>query len=76
MMKVGLVGVGGISYVHILGYDAIPNAKIVAAADIRGEEAANYRLIKERNIPLYRTMEEMLAAEEIDNLICNDVYHR
>lgn len=75
MMKVGLVGVGGISYVHILGYDAIPNAKIVAAADIRGEEAANYRLIKERNIPLYRTMEEMLAAEDIDMVdICTPTY--
>ena len=75
MMKVGLVGVGGISYVHILGYDAIPNAKIVAAADIRGEEAANYRLIKERGIPLYRTMEEMLAAEDIDMVdICTPTY--
>lgn len=75
MMKVGLVGVGGISRVHILGYDEIPNAKIVAAADIRGEEAANYQLIRERGIPLYRTMEQMLAAEDIDMVdICTPTY--
>lgn len=75
MMRVGLVGIGGISRVHILGYDEIPNATIVAAADIRGEEAANYALIKERGIPLYHTMEEMLAAEEIDMVdICTPTY--
>ena len=75
MIRVGLVGVGGISRVHILGYDEIPNVKLVAAADIRGEEAANYALIKERGIPLYRTMEEMLAAEELDMVdICTPTY--
>ena len=66
MMRVGIVGLGGISYVHITGYDAIPNAALVAGADVQGAEAKNAHLMTDRGLPIYHSLEEMLANEELD----------
>lgn len=66
MMRVGIVGLGGISRVHIEGYDAIPNATLVAGADIQGAAAKNAAMITDRGLPIYTSMAEMLANEELD----------
>ena len=70
-MRVGIVGLGGISYVHITGYDAIPNATLVAGADVQGAAAKNAHLMTDRGLPIYHSLEEMLANEELDMIdIC------
>ena len=38
MLKVGIVGTGGISSAHLKGWENIPEARIVAACDIRPEK--------------------------------------
>ena len=38
MLKVGIVGTGGISQSHLTGWAAVPEAKLVAACDIRAEQ--------------------------------------
>ena len=38
MLKVGIVGLGGISKVHISGWQNIDGAEIVAVCDIREEK--------------------------------------
>ena len=42
MLKVGLVGVGGISGAHIPAWEAMEDAELVALCDIRPERMENY----------------------------------
>ena len=66
MIKVGLVGLGGVAGIHICAYDRIENATIVAAVDALGEAAKSYRLAKDRGAKLYTDFEKMLECEELD----------
>lgn len=61
MLKVGLVGVGGISGAHIPAWQAIENAELVALCDIRPEQMDKYE-----NIHKYTDFEEMLRCEQLD----------
>ena len=73
MLKVGIVGIGGISRVHINGYLAAEGAKIVAAADI--DENAKCRSILPEDTRFYTSLSEMLENEELDMLdICTPTY--
>ena len=75
MIRVGIVGIGGISAVHINGYRTVEGAKLVAAADIAGTEAKNYPKIKEDGVKLYTSLDQMLDNEELDVLdICTPTY--
>lgn len=70
MLKVGLVGVGGISNAHINGWADIPEAKIVAMCDIRPEQMAKYEDVRK-----YTDFDEMLKKEELDIVdICLPTY--
>ena len=42
MLKIGLVGVGGISGAHIPAWDGMENAELVALCDIRPERMEKY----------------------------------
>ena len=70
MLKVGLVGVGGISGAHIPAWEAMEDANLVALCDIRQERLDIYP-----NKHCYTDFEEMLNIEELDILdICLPTY--
>ncbi len=71
MLKIGLVGVGGISGAHIPAWESMENAELVALCDIRPERMERFEGKKR----LYTSFEEMLANEELDILdICLPTY--
>ena len=70
MLKVALVGVGGISGAHIPAWEAREDAELVALCDIRPEQMEKYP--EKRH---YTDFDEMLEKEEIDILdICLPTY--
>lgn len=70
MLKVGLVGVGGISGAHIPAWEAMEDAELVALCDIRTE-----RMEKYSDKRCYTDFDEMLKNEELDILdICLPTY--
>lgn len=70
MLKVALVGVGGISGAHIPAWEARKDAELVAICDIRPEQMEKYP--EKRH---YTDFDEMLEKEEIDILdICLPTY--
>lgn len=70
MLKVGLVGVGGISGAHIPVWEAMEDATLTAICDIRQERLDKYP--EKRH---YTDFDEMLEKEEFDILdICLPTY--
>ncbi len=70
MLKVGLIGVGGISAAHFSAWESIPEAEIVAICDVRTE-----RLALHPDKRHYTSFDEMLDNEELDILdICLPTY--
>ena len=68
MINVGIVGVGGISRSHLNAYKEIEGVRLVAAADIQGEDAKNYELASEMGVKFYTSLDDMLAGEKLDML--------
>ena len=70
MLKVGLVGVGGISGAHIPAWDEMENAELIAICDIRTERMEKYP--DKRH---YTDFDEMLEKEQFDIIdICLPTY--
>ena len=70
MLKVGLVGTGGISRAHIPAWIAMEETELVALCDIRPEQMEEFP-----NQRHYTDFEEMLRKEELDILdICLPTY--
>ena len=70
MLKVGLVGVGGISGAHIPAWEEMADAELVALCDIRPE-----RMEKFTDKRCYTDFDEMLANEDFDIIdICLPTY--
>lgn len=70
MLKVGILGVGGISSAHISGWKQLENAKLVAMCDIRPE-----RMEKYEGVNKYLSFQEMINNEQLDILdICLPTY--
>lgn len=70
MIRVGLVGVGGISGAHIPAWDGMEDVELAALCDIRKECLEKY---PDRH--LYTDFEEMLDRERLDILdICLPTY--
>lgn len=70
MLKIGVVGVGGISGAHIPAWEAMEDVELVALCDIRPERMEKYP--QKRH---YVDFEEMLNQEELDILdICLPTY--
>jgi len=66
-IRLGIIGTGQIGKVHIKRYQDIPEADIVAVADIRVDEAQ--RVAQEYSIPhVYASYHELLAREDIDSV--------
>ena len=66
MIRVGLIGLGGITYSHLNGYKEIEGVTLVAAADIRGSEAKNAHIAEELGAKIYTSVYDMLDNEELD----------
>ena len=73
MIKVGLVGIGGMGNVHFNAYRRMTDAKVVAVADLRVDMAREKTAGTDANI--YATLEELLANEKCDIIdICTPSY--
>ncbi|MDQ4502371.1 Gfo/Idh/MocA family oxidoreductase [Sinomonas sp. ASV322] len=68
MLRVGIIGAGGISDAHIQAYLAFPEeCEIVAMADIvPGKAASKLKLHKTRGAKAYEDPHQMLADERLD----------
>lgn len=72
MIKVGVLGVGGISGCHIPAWQKIPEVRLVALCDIRPQQTEKY---KDSGMHIYTDFEDMVANEELDILdICLPTY--
>ncbi len=70
MLKVGLIGVGGISKAHISAWKGMSDAELVAICDIRPERLEKYPEIRH-----YSCFEDMAANEKLDIIdICLPTY--
>lgn len=75
MIKVGLIGIGGIGSLHFECYNKIENAQVVAVADVRVDMAKEKLGEEHSHINVYSSMEELLANEEVDMVdICTPTY--
>ena len=73
MLKVGLVGVGGISGAHITAWLKIPDVKLVALCDVRPKQMEKWA--EQISVNVYTDCDEMLKKEELDILdICLPTY--
>ena len=73
MLKIGLVGIGGMGFVHYNAYKRIEGAEVVAVADVRTEMAKEK--IKEDKVNIYSNIDELLANEKVDVIdICSPSY--
>ena len=66
-IRVGIIGVGQIGKHHIAQYKQVPEAEIVAVADIREDEAS--RVAQENGIPcVYSDYRALLARDDIQSV--------
>lgn len=73
MLKVGIAGTGGISSAHLKGWENIPEARLVAACDIRPEKVDPVG--EKYGCHVYYDLDEMLQREQLDVLdICLPTY--
>ena len=73
MLKIGMVGMGGISKAHRNAWKQVPEAQIVCVCDIRPEKAD--AAAEDTGARPYTDFDEMLAKEQFDILdICLPTY--
>jgi predicted dehydrogenase len=66
-VRVGIIGVGQIGKAHVRNYQQIPEAEIVAVADILEDEAR--RVAKQYDIPhVYTDYHELLQRDDIESV--------
>ncbi|NCA78253.1 MAG: gfo/Idh/MocA family oxidoreductase, partial [Alphaproteobacteria bacterium] len=63
MVRIGLVGLGGMGTVHYSNYQHITEARVVAATGTTDKDREN---AKSWGIPIYETVSQMLEQEEVD----------
>lgn len=73
MIKVALIGIGGMGKVHFDAYEKLGGAKVIAVADVRPDMAKEK--VNDESIKIYATMEELLKNETPDMVdICTPSY--
>jgi predicted dehydrogenase len=73
MIRVGIAGLGTMGGMHAHSYKRLPNAKLVAGADLEPERRDQFA--KEHQAQLYPDFETMLAEAELDMVdICLPTY--
>ena len=73
MIKVALIGIGGMGKVHFDAYKRIDGVEVIAVADVRTDMAKEK--VDDESIKIYATMEELLVNETPDMVdICTPSY--
>ncbi len=73
MLKVGLIGIGGMGGVHFNAYKGIADAEVVAVADVRVEMAK--KKTEGSGARVYSSLDELLKNEKVDMIdICTPSY--
>ncbi len=73
MIKVGLIGIGSMGFVHYNEYKNINDAVVTAVADVRLDMAKEK--VGEDDVRVYSSMEDLLASEDVDMVdICVPSY--
>jgi Predicted dehydrogenases and related proteins len=69
-LKIGIIGTGGISNAHMVGYNSLENVEVAAACDINEKRVTEFG--EKYNVKkLYTDFNEMLKLEELDGVsIC------
>ena len=65
-LRVGVVGCGGISPFHLRGWQRIPEVRVAALVDADPARAEHRRREHALDVPVYGTIDDMLAAEQPD----------
>jgi predicted dehydrogenase len=75
-VKIGFVGVGGMGQcAHLKNYVTVPDCEVVALAEVR--EELGRKVAQRYGVPkVYRTAEEMLAAEKLDGIVASQPFTR
>jgi len=75
-VRIGFVGVGSMGQcAHLRNYVTVPGCQVVALAEVR--EELGRRVAARYGIPrVYRTHEEMLAAEQLDGIVASQPFTR
>ena len=76
MLKVALIGIGGMGGCHFNCYKDIKNAEVIAVCDVRKDMAAEK--VSDKNVHIYESYDELLKNEQPDYVdICTPSYmHR
>ena len=70
VLRVGLVGAGGMGWCHFTNYEQVKNAKVVAICDVRPTMVAE-KLEGRTDVKIYDKLEKMLKNEQLDMIdIC------
>ncbi len=73
MLKVALIGIGGMGFVHFNAYKTIENAQLVAVADVRVDMAKEK--VEGTSAKVYASIDELLLNESVDVVdICTPSY--
>jgi len=64
VIRVGLVGAGGIGGAHSSAYEQLEGVKVCAVVDVREEQAENLALV--HGARAYASLDEMMHYEEVD----------
>jgi predicted dehydrogenase len=75
-VRIGFVGVGGMGQMaHLRNYVLVPECEVVAIAELRTKTAE--AVARKYNISkVYRSHEEMLAAEKLDGIVASQPFSR
>lgn len=75
-VRIGFVGVGGMGQcAHLRNYVTVPGCEVVALAELR--EELGKKVAARYGIPrVYRSHEEMLAAEKLDAIVASQPFTR
>lgn len=75
-VKIGFVGVGGMGQcAHLKNYVTVPDCEVVAIAEVR--EKLGRRVAEKYGVPrVYKSAEEMLAAEKLDGIVASQPFNR
>ena len=72
MLRVAIVGLGGIGGVHVLNWGTVENAKLISACDVRPE---CFEKVEKLQIPVYTDMQKMIEEQKPDIVdICTPSY--
>lgn len=73
MIKIGLVGIGGMGGVHFNVYKSLKDVQVVAVADVRTDMAKEK--VNDDSINIYASLDELLSSETVDIIdICTPSY--